>query len=71
MSKDNDAGGAERSVRGKGNQVKGRIKDAAGALSGDPELQAEGKWDQAKGKLQDALGEAERRLDDDPDADRV
>jgi uncharacterized protein YjbJ (UPF0337 family) len=70
MSKDNDVRGAERSARGKGNQVKGRIKDAAGALSGDPELQAEGKWDQAKGKLQDALGKAERRLDDDPETDR-
>jgi uncharacterized protein YjbJ (UPF0337 family) len=64
MDKDNDTRGAERSIRGKANQAKGRIKDAAGALSGDPELQTEGKWDQAKGKLQDALGQAERRLDD-------
>jgi uncharacterized protein YjbJ (UPF0337 family) len=71
MRKDNDARGAERSARGKGNKVKGRLKDAAGGLTGDADLQAEGKWDQAKGKLQDALGKAERRLDDDPDADRV
>lgn len=63
----NDTRGAERSIRGKGNKVKGRVKDAAGALSGDPSLQAEGKWDQAKGELQDALGKAERRLDDDQD----
>ena len=61
----NDTRGAERSIRGKANKAKGRIKDAAGGLTGDPELQAEGKWDQAKGKLQDALGKAERRLDDD------
>ena len=61
----NDTRGAERSIRGKANKAKGRIKDAAGGLTGDPELQAEGKWDQAKGKLQDALGKAERKLDDD------
>ncbi|MGH7519414.1 MAG: CsbD family protein [Gemmatimonadales bacterium] len=65
MDKDNDTRGAERSVRGKANQANGRIKDAAGGLTGDPDLQAEGKWDQAKGKLQDALGKVERRLDDD------
>ncbi|HET8623172.1 MAG TPA: CsbD family protein [Gemmatimonadales bacterium] len=61
----NDTRGAERSIRGKANKVKGRMKDAAGALTGDPNLQAEGKWDQAKGNLQDALGKAERKLDDD------
>jgi uncharacterized protein YjbJ (UPF0337 family) len=63
----NDTRGAERSIRGKTNKAKGRVKDAAGALAGDPSLQAEGKWDEAKGELQDALGKAERRLDDDQD----
>ncbi len=62
---DNDTRGAERSVRGKANRAKGRIKDAAGGLTGDADLQAQGKWDQAKGKLQDALGKAERKMDDD------
>jgi uncharacterized protein YjbJ (UPF0337 family) len=66
----NDTRGADRSIRGKANKAKGRLKDAAGALAGDPELQAEGKWDQAKGNLQDALGKAERKLDDDDDLDR-
>ena len=70
MREDNDVRGAKRSARGKGNQVKGRIKDAAGALTGDSELQAEGKWDQATGTWQAALGEAERRLDDDDTASR-
>jgi uncharacterized protein YjbJ (UPF0337 family) len=56
--------GAEDSARGKGNDLKGRIKDAAGALTGDNSLQAEGKMDRAKGKVQDKLGKAERELDD-------
>ena len=55
--------GAERSLKGKGNDIKGKIKDAAGGLTGDSKLQGEGKLDQAKGKIQDAVGKAERKLD--------
>jgi uncharacterized protein YjbJ (UPF0337 family) len=56
--------GAEDSLRGKGNDLKGKVKDAVGGLTGDSSLQAEGKLDQAKGKVQDTLGKAERKLDD-------
>ena len=35
---------------GKTDVVKGRIKEAAGALTGNDELRAEGKADQAVGK---------------------
>ena len=55
--------GVERSADGKLSDVKGKVKDAAGGLTGDSELQAEGKLDQAKGKVQDAVGKAERKLD--------
>lgn len=55
--------GAEDSARGKGNDLKGRIKDAVGGLTGDQSLQAEGKMDRVKGKMQDKLGKAERDLD--------
>ena len=55
--------GAENSIKGKAKRLKGRIKDAAGGLTGDSSLQAEGKWDQVKGKVQDAVGKAERKLD--------
>lgn len=55
--------GAEDSLRGKGNDLKGRLKDAAGGLTGDSSLQAEGKLDQMKGKVQDSIGKAERKLD--------
>jgi uncharacterized protein YjbJ (UPF0337 family) len=54
--------GTEDSLRGKGNDLKGKVKDAAGGLTGDSSLQAEGKVDQLKGKLQDTLGKGERKL---------
>ena len=55
--------GIEDSARGKGNDLKGRVKDAVGGLTGDQSLQAEGKVDRLKGKAQDTLGKVERKLD--------
>jgi uncharacterized protein YjbJ (UPF0337 family) len=55
--------GAEDSVKGKAKNLKGKVKDAVGGLTGDKSLQAEGKWDQVKGKVQDAVGKGERELD--------
>lgn len=55
--------GVEDSVKGKADSLKGRIKDAAGGLTGDTSLQVEGKIDQGKGKLRDKLGKVERDLD--------
>jgi len=55
--------GVEDSARGKGNDLKGRVKDAAGGLTGDQSLQNEGKLDRLKGKAQDTLGKVERKLD--------
>lgn len=54
--------GVNDSLSGKGNDLKGKIKDAAGGLTGDSSLQAEGKGDQLKGKVQDAVGKVERKL---------
>lgn len=36
--------------------AKGRIKEAAGSLTGDQELKDEGKVDRASGKVKDAVG---------------
>jgi uncharacterized protein YjbJ (UPF0337 family) len=63
--KDLNEQGMEDSLRGKAEHAKGRLKDAAGGLTGDSSMQAEGKWDQAKGKLRDKLGKAERDLGSD------
>jgi len=37
-------------------KVKGRAKEAAGALTGDKKLKSEGKADQLAGKVKDAVG---------------
>jgi uncharacterized protein YjbJ (UPF0337 family) len=62
----------ETTLRGIGNDVKGKLKDAAGGLTGDTSLQAEGKWDQLKGKAQKTISDVRRDMDDDSDreADR-
>ena len=43
---------------GKTDVVKGRIKEAAGALTGNDKLRAEGKTDQAVGKTKQAVQKA-------------
>jgi len=43
---------------GKTDVVKGRIKEAAGALTGNDKLRAEGKTDQAVGKTKQAVRKA-------------
>ncbi|HEY0780596.1 MAG TPA: CsbD family protein, partial [Gemmatirosa sp.] len=54
--------GVDDSLTGKGSDLKGKLKDAAGGLTGDSQLQGEGKLDQLKGKVQDAIGKVERKL---------
>jgi uncharacterized protein YjbJ (UPF0337 family) len=40
---------------GKSDEVKGRVKEAAGALTGDKKLKREGKADQAAGKIKQGV----------------
>lgn len=42
-------------MSGKTDEVKGRIKEAAGALTGNDKLREEGKTDQAAGKVKQAV----------------
>jgi uncharacterized protein YjbJ (UPF0337 family) len=44
-------------VKGAADKVKGAIKDTAGKVTGDKDLQAEGKFDKAKGAAHDAAGD--------------
>ena len=41
-------------MAGKKNEIKGRVKEAAGALTDDDQLRREGKIDQAAGKAKEA-----------------
>jgi uncharacterized protein YjbJ (UPF0337 family) len=44
-------------VKGAADKAKGAIKDAAGKMTGDKEMQAEGKLDKAKGSAHQAVGD--------------
>ena len=44
-------------VKGTADKVKGAIKDTAGKVTGDKELQSEGKMDKAKGSARNAAGD--------------
>jgi uncharacterized protein YjbJ (UPF0337 family) len=50
---------------GKSDELKGRVKEAAGALTGDKKLKREGKADQAVGKIKQ---KAEKVIDKVKDA---
>jgi uncharacterized protein YjbJ (UPF0337 family) len=49
---------------GAGKQIKGSLKDAAGGLTGDDQLQADGKLDKSEGKLQETVGDAKEAVRD-------
>ena len=49
---------------GKSDVLKGRVKEAAGALTGDKKLQREGKIDQAVGKTKDFIEKAVEKVKD-------
>ena len=50
--------------------AKGRIKEAAGDLTGDEDLEREGKVDQATGKVKDAVGDVSDKVKDTISKDR-
>lgn len=55
-----------RNVMGDGtkDEAKGRIKEAAGSLSGDDSLKNEGKVDRATGSVKDTVGDAADKVKD-------
>jgi uncharacterized protein YjbJ (UPF0337 family) len=55
--------GDENRLEGQGKNVKGKVKDAWGSLTGDRKLESEGKLDQVKGKVQDKFGKAQQDID--------
>jgi uncharacterized protein YjbJ (UPF0337 family) len=54
-------------VKGAADKAKGSIKDTAGKITGDKQLQSEGKIDKAKGDVHNAVGDvkdAARKLNE-------
>ena len=54
----------EDEVDGKWEQAKGWVKDKAGKVSGDRDLEAEGEAQRAGGKTQEAWGEVKSGVGD-------
>ena len=49
-------------LKGKVRQAKGAVKEKAGELTDDPELQAKGVAEKAGGKVQEGFGAAKRKV---------
>jgi uncharacterized protein YjbJ (UPF0337 family) len=52
----------EDEVAGKIHEVKGKIKEKAGQLTNDPDLEVEGRTERAGGKVQKKIGQVEKVL---------
>jgi uncharacterized protein YjbJ (UPF0337 family) len=50
----------KHTVQGKSEKAVGHVKEAAGDLTGNKELQSEGVRDQAKGQLHETVGAAKQ-----------
>ncbi len=48
----------------KADDAKGRVKEAAGDLTGDKDLKREGKVDRASGKVKGAVGDVSDKVKD-------
>lgn len=51
-------------MSGEKDKATGRVKQAAGDLTDDEELQREGEADETAGKVKDAVGDAKQKVDD-------
>ena len=49
-------------LKGKAQKAKGFVKDKAGELTNDPELEAEGELERAGGELREGFGKAKRKV---------
>jgi uncharacterized protein YjbJ (UPF0337 family) len=49
-------------LEGKGDQLKGKIKQAAGDLTDDEKLHGEGVADEAEGNVKEGFGTARRKV---------
>ncbi len=55
---------SDEEAEGKGKQIKGKVREAAGALTGDERAKAKGRIEQTEGKAKEKIGEVKRKLKD-------
>lgn len=51
-------------MSGKTDEIKGRVKEAAGAIADNDRLRREGEVDQAKGKVKQSIDKAAKKTKD-------
>jgi uncharacterized protein YjbJ (UPF0337 family) len=51
-------------MSGKSDQVKGHVKEAAGVLTGDKDLESEGKADRRAGEAKEKVDHAKDKIED-------
>jgi len=54
--------GTQDQAEGKFHKVKGKLKEMAGELGNNPELEAEGKGEHINGKVQEKIGQVKKVL---------
>lgn len=62
---DRDRKGADTRADGIADEVGGKVRGAAGALTGDNSQQAKGKFQELKGKAKQKVGKAQQKTEDD------
>lgn len=55
--------GNQDKAEGKGKEMKGNLKEGAGRLTGNRDLEAEGRADRSEGKVQDKAGDIKKVFD--------
>jgi uncharacterized protein YjbJ (UPF0337 family) len=55
--------GTQDQVEGKLHDVKGKVKEEAGKLINDPDLEAEGEAEEIAGKIQNKVGQVKKVFD--------
>lgn len=57
-------------LKGKAEKAKGYVKEEAGEILDDPELETEGKAERAGGTLREQFGKAKEKISDAADEDK-
>jgi uncharacterized protein YjbJ (UPF0337 family) len=70
MADDLGTDGLENQVKGAAKEVQGKVRNAAGGLTGDTSEQLKGKGKEVEGKVQRRVGEAEGNIDRNADRNR-
>ena len=58
---------SDEEIEGQAKKTKGKIREAAGVIVGDKEMQAKGKMEKTEGKAEETIGRVKRKVTHDED----